>query len=318
MSFFCVLLCVCLCAFSTLSSQPAVVPKLTPPSASLPPKQTGKSSARGSGKRYGRGTAAKSAAAVAKLPKPAAKNSVAPKPVSTDNTLIVSLPISTIPHSLQQLQGAKATKPAVPSLPLLPSGTAIEPAAVPVVPTQKIKDVSSSSSSLSSDSSSSGSSSSSESVSQSSDSSDSEAEGMDTGEVPTLPQMVDNSPAIQGGSKVIQPKAIPSPIKIMAPSQLTSLTLVSPPFLSPLTSPAEKQPSISVGSNSVGKQQTVSLGFVPLAPPLTSSSSRVFASLNKPSGLGAFHVVSQPSTGKPQQQHQPSKNDDTRQQKEPR
>ena len=302
------------CVFSAVSSQPAVVPKLTPPSASLPPKQTGKGTARGSGKRYGRGTTAKSAA-VAKLPKPAAKSSLAPKPGSTD-TLIVSLPISTIPHSLQQLQGTKATKSIVPQLPLLPStGVAVEPAAVPVAPSQKTKDVSSSSSSVSSDSSSSGSSSSSESASQSSDSSDSDGEGMDTGEVPTLPQMVDNSPAIQGGRKVVQPKALPSPIKIMAPSQLTSLTLVSPPFLSPLASPAEKQPAINVGSNSIGKQQTVSLGFVPLAPPLTSSSSRVFASLNKPSGLGAFHVVSQPATGKSQQQ-QPSRNDDTRQEKD--
>lgn len=301
---------------STPPNQSAIVPKLTPVSTPLPPKQTGKLSAKGSSKKGGRGATAKSTGA-AKVAKQAVKNSITSKPVSTD-TLIVSLPIATIPHSLQ-LQGAKVAKPITSPPPLLLSvGVAGEHAATAAAPSQKDKAVSSSSSSLSSDSSSSGSSSSSESASQSSDSSDSEGEAMDTAEVPTLPRMVDNSPAIQVGSKVVQPKAIPSPIKIMGPGQLTSLTLVSPPFLSPLASPAAKQPASKVGSNSIGKQQTLSLGFVPLAPPLTSSSSRVFASLNKPSGVGAFHVVSQPASGKPQQQQQLIRSDNTRQQKDPR
>ena len=224
-----------------------------------------------------------------------------PKPA-----LIVSLPFSSIRHS--------STPPNAGATPLstgggkggFSGGASLAPTVF-----KKIKSVSSSSSDSSSSSSDSDSD---DSSSHSSSSSDKEAEPMDTAQhsthplLPPLPRMVDKSPSLinQTGSKVIQPKPIPSPVAVVSPNQLTSLALVSPTGGVPLLSPV---PSSPVAENQKGPQTTYaltttsqgSLQLVPLTTALTTTSSKMLGTLTKSSGMSAFHVVTTPTT-----QHPPS------------
>ena len=231
------------------------------------------------------------------------KAATAPKP-----PLIVSLPISSLRHSSTPPNASSTGSTPQPIGGGGKGGFSGAPAASTGF--KKIKSVSSSSSDSSSSSSDSDSD---DSSSHSSSSSDKEAESMDTAPLPThpppLPRMVDMSPSLisQTGSKVIQPKPIPSPVTVVSPSQLASLALVSPSGV-PLLSPV---PSSPLSENQKGPQTTYTLTtnsqgsfqLVPLSTTLSTASSKMLGSLTKSSGSGmsAFHVVTTPTT-----QHPPS------------
>lgn len=284
-------------ALSTSSSVP--VPKLSKLS-SLPKQSSTKPLAKMATtmKKTAQKSAVKQSAgakAVKAVTKALGSVKTAPAPA-----LIVSLPFASL--------GQHVTSPVRPQLVAVGgAGGESVAGASPTIPAvlevaQKQRTPFSSSSNSSSSSSSSDSDSD-DSASHSS-SSDREGEPMDTSlphppppPLSTLPKMVDKSPVTgQPGTKVIQPKPIPSPVKIVAPNQLTSLALVSPtgiPLISPLSSPADKQVG-KTGQTTYALTATRqgSLELVPITTALASSTSKVLASLTtKPSGVSAFHVV---------------------------
>ena len=203
-----------------------------------------------------------------KTVKNASKIAVTTKPPPSLATLIVSLPITNITtsHQKQETKLITHTIPNQGGIGLLAEG---KPMAIGGKGKRKRSSSSSSSGSSSSDSSS-------ESGSGSSDSSDSERNTMDLAPPPLL---VNTSPAM--GNKVVHPKPIQSPIRLMPPGQLTSLAGI--PLLSPTTSSSTIVPFTS-------KQTT---GFVPLATHLTSSSKTPFITSigGKPINISAFHIV---------------------------
>lgn len=176
----------------------------------------------------------------------------------------------------------------------------------------------SSSSSNSSSSSSSSDSDSDDSASQSSDSGGGQEEAMETSAplnpppacsplhappltAPSPPKMVDLPAAAQVGDAMIQPKPLPSPVKIMAPNQLTSLALVSPtgiPLISPLASPADKSGGIQT-TYAITANRQGSFELVPITTTHAGSNPKIVASLTKPSSTSAFHVVTTSSTSPP-------------------
>ena len=205
-----------------------------------------------------------------KTVKNASKIAITTKPPQSLATLIVSLPITNITtsHHKQETKLITHTIPNQGGIGLLAAG---KPMAIGGKGKRKRSSSSSSSGSSSSDSSS-------ESGSGSSDSSDSERNTMDLAPPPLL---VNTSPAT--GNKVVQPKPIQSPIRLMPPGQLTSLAGI--PLLSPTTS------SSSTVVPFTSKQTT---GFVPLATHLTSSSKTPFITTSiggKPINISAFHIV---------------------------
>ena len=136
---------------------------------------------------------------------------------------------------------------------------------------QKTKGRSTSGSSTGSSSSTSGT----DSQSGSSDSSDSEAMDTRTGVPPPPLHIVDSSPMT--GNPVVAPKPIQSPLKLMTPSALTSLALVTPgniPLLSPTGSPQisahHSGPKVSVGNRPTGGNISA---FQIVVVPKTSESS---------------------------------------------
>lgn len=138
---------------------------------------------------------------------------------------------------------------------------------------QKTKGRSTSGSSTGSSSSTSGT----DSQSGSSDSSDSEAMDTRPGVPPPPLHIVDSSP-MTSGNPVVAPKPIQSPLKLMTPSALTSLALVTPgniPLLSPTGSPQisahHSGPKVSVG-NRPTEGNNVS-AFQIVVVPKTSESS---------------------------------------------
>lgn len=207
-----------------------------------------------------------------KTVKNASKIAVSTKPPPSLATLIVSLPITNITtsHQKQETKLITHTIPNQGGIGLLAEG---RPMAIGGKGKRKRSSSSSSSGSSSSDSSS-------ESGSGSSDSSDSERNTMDLAPPPPPPPLLVNTSAAMG-NKVVQPKPIQSPIRLMPPGQLTSLAGI--PLLSPTTSSSTVVPFTS-------KQTT---GFVPLATHLTSSSKTPFITSigGKQINISAFHIV---------------------------